>query len=476
MARLPSLPHDRLVPLIVATALFMENLDATVLSTSLPAIAVDLGESPIHLKLALTSYLLALAIFIPASGWVADRFGARPVFCASMLVFAAGSIGCALSTGIGSLVVARVLQGMGGALMIPVGRLVVLRSVDRRDLVNALAWLTIPALMGPIMGPPVGGFITTYFDWRWIFWINVPIAAIGVALALAYIPDIRETERVRFDRVGFLLVGPGLAAFLTGATLAGLDLVPVWGIVALMVAGAALLCLYVVHALRVPDPLIDLRLLALPTFRASLAGGFVFRVGIGASPFLLPLLLQVGLGMNAFASGLTTFAAGVGAITMKLAAAPILRRFGFRRVLIVNAVLSAASVAAPALFGAGTPTLVMLAVLLVGGFLRSLQFTAVSAVAYADVPTEKLSRATSFAAVLQELSGSVGVAVAAIGLELAASALGGPLLSVSHFPVVFAVVGLIALSSAAIFWSQLPAGAGAGLVRGPAAPVKEREP
>jgi len=476
MARLPSLPHDRLVPLIVATALFMENLDATVLSTSLPAIAVDLGESPIHLKLALTSYLLALAIFIPASGWVADRFGARPVFCASMLVFAAGSIGCALSGGVGSLVAARVLQGMGGALMIPVGRLVVLRSVDRRDLVNALAWLTIPALMGPIMGPPVGGFITTYFDWRWIFWINVPIAGIGVALALAYIPDIRETERVRFDLVGFLLVGPGLAAFLTGATLAGLDLVPMWGIVALLVTGAALLWIFVIHALRVPDPLIDLRLLALPTFRASLAGGFVFRVGMGASPFLLPLLLQVGLGMNAFASGLTTFAAGVGAVTMKLCAAPILRRFGFRRVLIVNAVLSSASVAAPALFGVGTPALLMLAVLLVGGFLRSLQFTAVSAVAYADVPTEKLSPATSFAAVLQELSGSVGVAVAALGLELAASALGGPLLSAPHFPFVFAVVGLVAVSSAVIFWKLLPAGAGADLVRGPAAPPRGREP
>jgi MFS family permease len=214
----------------------------------------------------------------------------------------------------------------------------------------------------------------------------------------------------------------------------------------------------------------------MPTFRASLAGGFVFRVGIGASPFLLPLLLQVGFGMNAFASGLTTIAAGIGAITMKLAAAPILRRFGFRRVLIVNAILSSASLAAPALFGADTPTVVMLAVLLVGGFLRSLQFTAVSAVAYADVPTEKLSRATRFAAVLQELSGSVGVALAAIGLELAASALGGPLLSASHFPVVFAVIGLVAVSSAAIFWWQLPVGAGAGLVRGAPASAQGRGP
>jgi MFS family permease len=217
----PALPAERLVPLIVATALFMENLDSTVLSTSLPAIANNLGESPIHLKLALTSYLLAIAIFIPASGWVADRFGARTVFRSAMAVFALGSIGCGFSFDLPSLVMARVLQGVGGAMMVPVGRLVVLRTVDRSELVNALAWLTIPALLGPIMGPPLGGFITTYFNWRWIFWINIPIAVLGIVLATIFIPDIRGDERIRFDALGFVLVGPGLAAFLTGGTLPG---------------------------------------------------------------------------------------------------------------------------------------------------------------------------------------------------------------------------------------------------------------
>ncbi|WP_406858199.1 DHA2 family efflux MFS transporter permease subunit [Alsobacter sp. KACC 23698] len=461
------LPPERLVPLIVATALFMENLDSTVLATSLPAIATDLGANPIHLKLALTSYLLALAIFIPASGWLADRFGARVIFRLAMVVFAAGSVACGFSTDIGTLVAARVIQGMGGAMMVPVGRLVVLRTIDRSQIVDALAWLTIPALLGPILGPPVGGFITTYFNWRWIFWINIPIAALGVVLATIHIPDIREDARTKFDTLGFLLVGPGLAAFLTGATLAGLDLLPSSAVAGLVAGGALLLALYVRHALRAESPIIDLRLLSLPTFRASLTGGFLFRVGVGATPFLLPLLLQAGFGYDAFRSGLTTFAAGVGSLVMKIVASPILRRFGFRRVLVVNAVLSSVLVAAPAGFGASTPVLLMLAVLVTGGFLRSLQFTSINAVAYADMPASKLSRATTFAAVLQELSGSIGVSIAALGLEAVSRVAGGDVLSPSHFAWVFGLIGLISMSSAVIFWRSLPLGAGASLVARP---------
>jgi EmrB/QacA subfamily drug resistance transporter len=461
---LSSLPKERLVPLIVATALFMENLDATVLSTSLPAIARDLGESPIALKLALTSYLLAIAIFIPASGWVADRFGARTVFRAAMLVFAAGSIGCGLSVDMPTLVGARVLQGVGGAMMIPVGRLVVLRTVDRTQLVNALAWLTIPALLGPVMGPPLGGFITTYFSWRWIFWINLPIAALGVMLATLFIPDIRGEERTRFDVLGFLLVGPGLASFLTGATLAGLGLLPGYGVALLMGAGAALLVAYVRHAMRAENPILDLRLLRISTFRASVTGGFLFRVGVGATPFLLPLMLQTGFGLSPFNSGLLTFTTGIGAMAMKLVAAPILRRFGFRRVLVLNAVLSSAFVALPAVFTAATPWFMVVAGLALGGFLRSLQFTSINAVAYADVPSLQLSRATSFTTVLQELSGSVGVSMAALGLEGLGVLTGSDPLDLGHFPVVFGAIGLLAALSAVIFWRLLPAGAGADLV------------
>lgn len=348
-----------LIPLIVATALFMENLDATVLATSLPAIAKDLNANPIHLKLALTTYLLALAVFIPASGWMADRFGAKNVFRAAMVVFAAGSIACAMSTGLGSLVGARILQGIGGAMMAPVGRLIVLRTIPRTEIIGAIAWLTVPALVGPVLGPPLGGFITTYFNWRWIFWINIPVAILGLILITRFIPDVREKVSGEFDLRGFLLIGPGLSLFLTGVTLMGLNLVSQELVVAFTLAGIALLAMYVWHALNMARPILDLRLLSIQTYRVGVVGGFLFRTGLGAGPFLLPLLFQTGFGMTPFQSGLLTFATGIGAMFMKTQAAVILRRFGFRRVLIVNAVIASAFSALPALFTTATPTLLI---------------------------------------------------------------------------------------------------------------------
>ncbi len=442
-----SLIRRRMVPLIVAVALFMENLDGTVIATSLPQIARDLQADPIHLELALTSYLLALAVFIPASGWAADRFGARRVFRLAILVFAAGSIACAGSSSLPELIAARVLQGIGGSMMMPVGRLIVLRATPRGELVSALAWLTVPALLGPVVGPPLGGFITTFFDWRWIFWINVPVAVLGLVLVTLYIPDVRIDSVAGFDMRGFLLLGPGLAAFLTGVTLAGLTLVPVPGVVALVAGGLALLAGYVRHAGQSVDPIVDLRLLRLPTFRASATGGTLFRVGVGALPFLLPLMLQFGFGLSAFQSGMLTFAAGAGAMGMKFMAPPILRRWGFRRVLLGNAVLSAVFILAPAAFTLATPWAWMVVVLFVGGLSRSLQFTALNAVAYADVPSDRLSSATSFASVLQQLSGSIGITVAAFGLEAAQVLIGGPALSLAHFPAVFALIAGVSFLS-----------------------------
>jgi len=371
----------RALPLIIATALLMENLDSNVLTTSLPQIARDLNSNPIDLKLVLTTYLLALAIFIPASGWMADRFGARRVFRWAIVVFALGSIACGASNSLGELVAARALQGIGGSMMTPVGRLIVLRSTPMAGLVSALAWLTVPALLGPVLGPPVGGFITTYFDWRWIFWINIPIAVLGYALATRHIPEIRFEQVRRFDAKGFLLVGPGLAATLTGVTLMGLSLASPWIVAPLTATGIALLAGYVYHALRVPVPLVDLRLLRLPSFKVSVTGGTMFRVGSGMTPFILPLLLQVGFGLTPFQSGMLTFASGAGALTMKFLAPPILRRFGFRRVLSVNAVLSSLFILAPAFFTIHTPWQVMLCLLFFGGLLRSLQFTSINTVA-----------------------------------------------------------------------------------------------
>ena len=455
--------HRNTIPLIVATSLFMENLDATVLATSLPAIAKDLAANPIHLKLALTTYLLALAVFIPASGWMADRFGAKNVFRAAMVVFAAGSIACALSTGLGSLVAARMLQGIGGAMMAPVGRLIVLRTIPKADFINAIAWLTIPALVGPVLGPPLGGFITTYFDWRWIFWINIPVAVLGVILITRFIPDVREERSGGFDLTGFLMIGPGLSMFLTGVTLMGLDMLSANLVRALTLTGAALLIAYVFYALRAKDPLIDLRLLKLPTFRYGFVGGFLFRLGLGAAPFLLPLLFQTGFGMTPFQSGMMTFATGAGAMFMKTQAATILRRFGYRRVLVVNALIAAAFSAVPALYTAATPTLLITVIFLIGGLSRSLQFTSINTLAYADVPPERLSRATSFAAVGQELSGSVGVTVAALGLEVMQRLEGGSTIDPSHFPAVFILIALISAASALIF-AMLPKDAGAALL------------
>jgi EmrB/QacA subfamily drug resistance transporter len=462
-----------LIPLIVATALFMENMDATVLATSLPVIAKDLGADPINLKLALTTYLLALAVFIPASGWMADRFGAKNIFRAAMVVFALGSIACALSTGLMSLVAARILQGMGGAMMTPVGRLIVLRTVPRAEIIGAIAWLSIPALVGPVVGPPLGGFITTYFTWRWIFWINIPVALAGLVLITRFIPDIREEAPSSFDLRGFLLIGPGLSMFLTGVTLMGVGLATPETIFFVTLAGAVLLVAYVWHALRDPEPILDLRLLTNPTYRAGVIGGFLFRTGLGASPFLLPLLFQAGFGMTAFQSGMLTFATGIGSMVMKTQVATILRRYGFRRVLLINAVVCSLFALAPAFFTIATPAYVIIALFLAGGLTRSLQFTSLNTLAYADVSPEKLSRATSFASVCQNLSGSVGVTIAAIGLELTQTVLGGKGLDVSHFPPVFILIAAISASSMLIFM-QLSKSAGASLL--PTEAMKAAEP
>ena len=330
--------RTRLVPLIVATALFMENTDSTVIATSLPAIAESLNEDPVALKLAVTSYLVSLAIFVPVSGWMADRYGSRTVFRAALAVFMAGSLACAAAQSLGGFVAARFVQGMGGAMMVPVGRLVLLRSIPKSEIVAALAYLTIPAMVGPVVGPPLGGFITTYFDWRWIFFINIPIGLLGIVLSSLYFENIREPERPPLDVVGFVLLGVGLAALMLGLATGGRHLLPIELSVACAVIGTLAIIAYVRHARRTPHPLVRLDLLRIPTFRASVLGGSLFRIGVGAIPFLLPLMLQIGFGLNPLQSGLLTFVSAAGALFMKALAARILRTFGFRAVLTVNAV------------------------------------------------------------------------------------------------------------------------------------------
>jgi EmrB/QacA subfamily drug resistance transporter len=437
---------DRIIPLIVAVALFMENMDSTVIATSLPAIAADIGVNPLALKLAITSYLLSLAIFIPASGWTADRFGARMI----------GSVGCALSGSLTDFVIARIVQGLGGAMMVPVGRIILVRSVAKRDLVNAMAWVTVPALIGPVLGPPVGGFITTYASWHWIFLINLPIGLLGIALATRFIENLRAEQRESFDLMGMVLAGLGIAGVAFGLSVLGLDFLP-WSVVAaLITAGAFFIGAYMMHARRTPSPVIDLTLFRLPTFRASVAGGFIFRLGIGALPFLLPLMLQLGFGMTPFQSGLITFTSALGAITMKVVATALLRRFGFRTILIADALISSAFLGACATFTRMTPVTVIVSLLLIGGFFRSLQFTCINAIAYDEVESSRISRATALVTVSRQLAIAAGVAFGAVAVELTLHLRGGGTLVASDFAPAFLAVAAVSALSALIFMGLSP--------------------
>ncbi len=452
--------------MIVACALLMENLDGTVISTSLPAIARDLHEDPISLKLALTSYLIALAVLIPASGWMADKFGSRIVFRAAIVVFTFGSILCGLSNSLLGFVLARIVQGTGGAMMVPVGRLLLLRTVERHNLVRAMAYLTIPALLGPMLGPPVGGFITTYFQWRYIFWINVPLGILGVTLVTLFIENVKVPDVEPLDWRGFLLSGVGLASLVFGLTIIGRGFVSPLVVALLVAGGATLIALYVVHARHAASPILDLTLLRVPTFRVSVTGGSLFRIGVGAVPLLLPLMLQIGFGMSPLQSGLTTFVAAAGAMAMKATASPILDRFGFKRVLVVNALVGAAFIGLNALYSPSTPIVLILGLLLVGGYFRSLQFTGINAMAYADVNQERMSHAVSFASVAQQLSLSVGVAVGAGVVQAMQAQRGGPLV-LADFHAAFVVVAAISALSVLLFL-RLPADAGASLASRPA--------
>ncbi len=449
----------RMIPFIVGCALFMQMLDSTVVATALPAMAASLNESVVHMNVAITSYLLAVAVFVPVSGWAADRYGAKRVFIAAILLFTLSSIACAASQNLAELVVSRVAQGLAGAMMVPVGRIIMLRKVPKAELLKAMAFLSLPALLGPLIGPPVGGFLVTYMSWHWIFLINIPVGILGIALVMHYIRDDYPIVPQRLDWPGFILSGICLATLVSGFEALGHRSLPPSALAGLIATGLCCGVLYVWHARRAPHPIIDLNLLRTPTFAIATLGGNLCRFAIGAAPFLLAILLQVGFGLSPFSAGMITFTGAIGSIAMKLVATPIIKHFGFKRVLIANALLAGAFVALCGSFRADTPIWLMAAILIIGGFFRSLQFTAVNTLTYADLGPEDMSRASSFAATAQQLGISLGVACAAVTLNLSMAVRGGTTLTLTDIIWGFTVIGLITAASALSF-ARLPAGAG----------------
>ncbi|MBO9097359.1 MULTISPECIES: DHA2 family efflux MFS transporter permease subunit [unclassified Rhizobium] len=433
---------NRIVPLILAIALFMEQMDSTVIATALPAIAADLHVGPITLKLALTSYMVALAVFIPISGWMADRFGAKRIFRIAICVFVVGSIFCAASGSLLEFVGSRFLQGVGGSMMTPIGRLVLVRTTKRSDLVSAMALLSIPALVGPLAGPPLGGFITTYFSWHWIFLINVPVGIVGVILATIFLPEVEAMAPPKLDIIGFLLTSFAAAGIVFGMSVISLPALPSYIGISAVVIGFVCGLLYVGHARNHPSPILNLKLLRKPTFRASVTGGILFRICIGAMPFLLPLMLQLGFGLNPFQSGLITFAGAIGAISTKFIAKRVFAAFGFRTALLTAAGVTTMTTIAIGFFEPTTSHLVIIGVLLLGGFSRSFFFTGINALAFADVDDREASQATSMSSVMQQVSLALGVAVAAAILETT-TFFSGTSLQVADFHIAFFTLSVL---------------------------------
>jgi len=436
-----------LVPLIVACAFFMEQVDATVISTALPVIARDFGMDPVALKLGLSSYLVSLAVFIPISGWIADRFGACKVFCAAMATFMVSSMLCGLSRSFEFFVIARFIQGIGGAMMVPVGRIVVVRTVQREDLVTAFTYLTVPATLGPVTGPLLGGFIATALTWRWIFFINVPFSILGIVLALRFIENIREPEVPAVDVSGFVLSASGLSLFMFGLSTINERLISRYWAGAFLFFGTIIIAAYLRHARVSSQPIVDLKYFRKPTFLCGVGGGSFFRIGVGSLALLLPLLLQVGFGLNPFQSGLLTCSSAIGGLFMRSLTKKVLDVVGFRRVLSLNALLSSVAIAFIGVFTARTSHLAMYLVLLVMGGLHAIQFTSLNTIAYAEIPDREVSQATSLLATVQQLSLGMGVTIGALFLQTSNFLQGHSSLVSSDFWPAFLAVGVVAAFS-----------------------------
>lgn len=434
--------------LLVAGAFFMEFLDGTVIATALPDMAKSFGVQAVDLNIGISAYLITLAVLIPASGWIADRFGARKIFTLALAIFTLASVLCGLATSVDQFVAMRVLQGMGGALMVPVGRLAVLRTTPKHLLITAIATLTWPALVAPIIGPPLGGFITSYANWRWIFFINVPLGLIAIVLALRIIPDIYEETRRPFDTPGFISTSVAMVSLVYAMEMMGAEQVNTTVTLALLAIGVVSLIYALRHFRRAEWPMIRLDALQVPTFRVTMFGGSLFRASISAVPFLLPLLFQVGFGMDAFHSGLLVLAVFVGNLTIKPATTPLLRGLGFKKLLLINGALNVLALLACAFLTPQTPVWVIMLILYLGGVFRSIQFTAISTLAFADVPSPQMSYANTLFSTATQLAVGLGITLGAIGIrigELFSELLGMEALPGISFRLAFVAIALVCL-------------------------------
>ena len=443
-----SLSRSSAVALLVAGAFFMENLDGTIILTALPQMAKSFHVYPLDMNVGVSAYLLTLAVLIPVSGWIADKFGIRPVFAGAIAVFTAASILCGLCQTLTAFILARILQGVGGAMMVPVGRLAVLRTTEKHELISAIATITWPGLAAPVLGPPLGGFISTYASWHWIFFLNVPLGVAALVVALRLIPQGREQDARPFDGIGFVLTGAACFTLVYGMELVSREQA------SRSTAGLALLGTAVIwwaawfHARRQKHPLMDLRALSIRSYAATIRGGSCFRMAVAAVPFLLPLLFQIGFGLNAFRSGLLVLAVFAGNLAMKPMTTPILRRFPFRVTMLVNGGLNALFIFACALLSPATPAPVIVALLFASGLTRSMQFTAINTLAFAEVPEDWMSGANTLFNMVQQLGMAMGIALGAVALRIAGLLGSGSVpgaIPIGHFHTAFMIVGAIAL-------------------------------
>jgi EmrB/QacA subfamily drug resistance transporter len=429
------------IPFIVATAFLMEALDSNIITASIPAMAEAFGVTPIRLNLAITSYIVSLAIFIPISGWLADRVGAKRLFVWAIVVFTLGSMLCGMANSFEMLIVARVLQGVGGALMTPSGRLILLRSFSKAELVTAIAYMTTPIVIGPLLGPVLGGFLTTYASWRWIFFINVPIGIIGFIAARRYMPEMPPEPWARFDIPGFLLCAAALVMFQIALENLIHPMVPSAMGLLLFPSSVLLGVLFWLHARRTERPVLDIGLFALRPFRAGVIAGGLSRTGMNAVPFLLQLKLQLGFGFSPLHAGLLVFVTAFGSLALKTVTKRLLRLAGFRRLLCTNAAIGGLLTAGFALFTAGTSTWLMAAYIFVFGFCRSLQFTSINALTYADVPKSRQSGSVALGGCVQQITMGLGISISAVVIA-------------AHGPA--AVPGVAAFDAALLLMGAIP--------------------